>query len=214
MNRLNSTLLRSVFAPLPVTAMLVLALVACSSGNPPAAGASADDAGQQNGGGADAAPGIDGSSVDAGSPTQTLDAAEADAPSDTPDSASVPDSAVPYDGGAGPTDSASAPDTNVESSPYSVSCTSPSAACAGTPLVCESFGFGGGAITGYACTKTCTQTTDCGAAPAGFGAVACETFTTGGLCVLTCDASSATSCPAPQKCAADEGQALGICVSF
>jgi hypothetical protein len=36
----------------------------------------------------------------------------------------------------------------------------------------------------------------------------------GSFCVITCDPTSATSCPSPLKCAADQGQTKGLCVSL
>jgi hypothetical protein len=95
---------------------------------------------------------------------------------------------------------------------YDTPCSATSMTCSGTPLICQAFSFGGGAITGYACSMTCTTTPDCGAS--NDPAVHCLPFTTASFCVLTCDPNSATSCPSPLKCTADQGQPIGICVSF
>jgi hypothetical protein len=84
--------------------------------------------------------------------------------------------------------------------------------CPNTGLICQKFSFGGGAINGYACTQTCTTTADCNAA--GDTAVQCVPFTTMSFCVITCDPTSSTSCPGSLKCAADQGQATGLCVSL
>jgi hypothetical protein len=95
-------------------------------------------------------------------------------------------------------------------SPYDTACSSSSMTCPSTPLICQTFTFGGGAITGYACTQTCTTTADC-MAPSD-AAVQCLPFTTGSFCVITCDATSGTGCPASLQCVANQGQ-QGICVS-
>lgn len=95
-------------------------------------------------------------------------------------------------------------------SPYDTACTASAMTCPNTGLVCQMFSFGGGAITGYACTQTCTTTADC--QDPSNPAVQCLPFTTGSFCVITCDASSATSCPGSLQCVANQGQ-TGICVS-
>lgn len=120
-------------------------------------------------------------------------------------------SAPRVDSGNGGVDAA---DAAVDTSPYAVSCSASSQTCPGTPLVCQKFSFGGGAVNTYACTKTCTATTDCGTSPAGFPPVECLQFTTSKYCVLACDATSATSCPSPLKCVANGGQPVGICVTL
>jgi hypothetical protein len=196
----------------PSFAVLAIALTACSSpANPAAPGGSAIDAGED--GSADAGSSrLDSSAPDTGSSEQILDSSSVQDSVSNKDSAASEDSGNPSEDEGGSNDAASAPDS-AQASPYAVSCTAASSTCPGTPLVCQSFGFGGGAITGYACTQTCSSVSDCGAAPAGFS-LACQAYTTGGFCVITCDPSSATSCPSPLECTADEGQAQGICVSF
>jgi hypothetical protein len=133
------------------------------------------------------------------------------------DGGSNGDAAAATDTGGSAVDSGAtedAADSASATSPYAVSCSASSMSCPGTPLVCEKFGFGGGAVSAYACTKTCTATSDCGTSPAGFPPVECRQFTTSMFCVLTCDATSATSCPSPLKCVANGGQAVGICVTL
>lgn len=94
---------------------------------------------------------------------------------------------------------------------YATTCSASSQACPNTPLVCQNFSFGGGAINGYACTQTCSSTSDCQAP--GDPAVQCLPFTTSHFCVITCDATSTTNtCPGSAKCVADPGK-VGICVS-
>jgi hypothetical protein len=181
-----------------------LSVGACTSSAAPVAPiASNDDSGTANPL-QDAAPSaIDSSPLDTG----TL-------PQPVADSSSGADSAA-LDSSVSSLDSApAAEDSSAQSSPYAVSCASASSTCPGTPLVCQEFTFGGGAIDGYACTQTCTTTADCGTSPAGFPPVVCQPFTTSSFCVLSCDPTSATSCPNPLKCAADEGQPTGLCVTL
>ena len=131
------------------------------------------------------------------------------------DSGAAIDAGHAVDTGAPPVDSGNGGvDAAVNTSPYAVSCSAASQTCPGTPLVCQKFSFGGGAVNTYACTKTCTATTDCGTSPAGFPPVECLQFTTSKYCVLACDATSATSCPSPLKCVANGGQPVGICVTL
>jgi hypothetical protein len=93
---------------------------------------------------------------------------------------------------------------------YDTTCSSSSLTCPNTPLICQKFSFGGGAINGYACTQTCSSTSDC-LAP-GDPAVQCLPFTTAHFCVITCDATSTTNtCPGSAQCVADPGN-VGICV--
>jgi hypothetical protein len=151
----------------------------------------------------DAAPStVDSSPLDTGAPQSIADS------SSGADSAALDSSASALDSTPAPV-----PASSPQSSPYAVSCSAASSTCPDTGLVCQKFTFGGGAIDGYACTQTCTTTTDCGTSPAGFPPVACVPFTTGSFCVLSCDPTSATSCPNPLKCAADEGQP-GLCVTL
>lgn len=83
--------------------------------------------------------------------------------------------------------------------------------CPNTPLVCQTFSFGGGAISGYACTQTCTTTADCQAP--NDSTVQCLPFSTSSYCVITCDASSSmNTCPGSLECVANPGQ-TGICVT-
>jgi hypothetical protein len=106
----------------------------------------------------------------------------------------------------GSSGSSSGGGADAATSPYDTSCTASSMTCPNTGLICQKFSFGGGAINGYACTQTCTSTTDC-MAP-GDPAVQCLPFTTGSFCVITCS----TSCPGALQCVANPGQ-TGICVS-
>jgi len=107
-----------------------------------------------------------------------------------------------------------AAEANNPPSPYTTACSASSMACPGTPLVCEKFSFGGGAITTYACSQLCTSTTDCNAATD--PAIQCAAATVGSFCVITCDATSTspTACPSPLKCVADQGQTVGFCVTL
>jgi hypothetical protein len=169
---------------------LAAAVIACSSSsssssNPAGTGDPGVDAGTSQNNHDSGAPTDAGHSVDTGAP--------------------------PGDSGNGGVDAA---DAAPATSPYAVSCSAASQTCPGTPLVCQKFSFGGGAVSTYACTKTCTATTDCGTSPAGFPPVECLQFTTSKYCVLACDATSATSCPSPLKCVANGGQAVGICVTL
>jgi hypothetical protein len=157
------------------------------------------------------------SNGDSGAASPVQDAAPSaidSSPLDTGVPAPIADSSPADDSSVSSFDSAPVPeDSSVASSPYAVSCSSASSTCPGTPLVCQKFTFGGGAIDTYACTQTCTTTADCAPSPGSFP-VTCEPFTTGGLCVLSCDPTSTTSCPSPLECVADEGQPTGLCVTL
>jgi hypothetical protein len=101
-------------------------------------------------------------------------------------------------------------DASVESPPYGDSCSSTSSAC-GAPLACQDLSLGDGATAGYACTQSCVTDADCGTSPAGFAPPVCESFTTGGFCVIRCNA--ATTCPSPLQCVGVDGEGPSVCLA-
>jgi hypothetical protein len=171
-------------------ASLTFSFVACSSSDDANTNASAVD------GGIDA-KGPSQPSQDSGTPEATHDA-----------------TSPPADGGVDASDADDASDASTATSPYGEACSASSMTCTGAGLTCKKFSFGGGAINGYACSQTCKSDNDCAASPAGMAASKCLQFTSAKYCVLACDASKADSCPAPLKCAADQGAATGICVNI
>jgi hypothetical protein len=192
--------LRSLSAGIPVLSLLVFVACSSSSSGTSHPGGS-DDAGSsssRDASGDAATPGLDAGS---GQDSSAADAG----------GGALPDAGTDDAGATDASDAASAADA---SSPYATSCSTKGSVCAGTGLVCNSFGFGGGAITGYACTETCTTSDDCTSVAEGALTVACTPFTTGSFCVISCDPNSKTSCPSPLECAADEGQATGLCVTL
>jgi hypothetical protein len=181
--RAHSTLLRL------VSVLLSVGPIGCSSASSP--GASGPDASPPT----DASPPLD-------APATHADAAvEASTPVDAAAETGAPEAAAPEAG------------ADASSSFYDTACSASSMTCPDTPLICQKFSFGGGAISTYACTKPCSSVGDCDTTDP---TVQCLPFTTSGFCVIVCDATSTspTACPGPLKCVANGGSTIGICVTL
>jgi hypothetical protein len=99
--------------------------------------------------------------------------------------------------------------TPVAPSPYGAACGAQQACSNG--LDCRSFSNG---ASGYSCTSTCTDATQCVASSPDVAPVGCMPSGTAKYCVLICGlAGQPDKCPGTMKCVKSPAASLGYCLN-
>jgi len=131
---------------------------------------------------------------------------DADVRGDSPAS-SGDDSAIESDGGD-EASSGTGGEPGGDGSAYTETCGPGVGACQDSQLFCEGFAFSS-TLTGYACTRQCTSTAECGAGPTGY-TVECLPAAQASFCLVVCHPPA--GCPFPLSCIEEVGRPA-ICVN-